>query len=67
MLLTSKDSQATRKRIEQIFIQSGLLSASQQEDSPPPLSEDEREHLAQKLAQAGPLSELILAEREEQR
>jgi hypothetical protein len=31
-----------------------------------PLSEAERERLAQKLAQAGPLSELIISEREEQ-
>ncbi|MCZ6680758.1 MAG: hypothetical protein O7E52_26310 [Candidatus Poribacteria bacterium] len=65
MAIREVDPQMTQKRIEQAFIQSGLLSTSYQEKIPPPLSDAERENLAQKLAQAGSLSELILAEREE--
>lgn len=54
--------------VEQLFRQSGLLvrTGLLEKQSEPPLSEEEREHLAQKLAQAGPLSELIISEREEQ-
>ena len=54
--------------VEQLFRQSGLLVRNEplEKQSEPPLSETERERLAQKLAQAGPLSELIISEREEQ-
>ena len=58
-------AQTTRKKIEQMLVQNGLLDMSPKEKTPPPLSEAERENLAQKLSQAGSLSELILAEREE--
>ncbi|MBM3238988.1 hypothetical protein FJZ31_22070 [Candidatus Poribacteria bacterium] len=54
--------------VEQLFRQSGLLVRTEpmEKQSEPPLSEAERERLAQKLSQAGPLSELIISEREEQ-
>ncbi len=54
--------------VEQLFRQSGLLVRAEplEEQNEQPLSEAERERLAQKLAQAGPLSELIISEREEQ-
>jgi len=54
--------------VEQLFRQSGLLVRNEplEKQSEPPLSETERERLAQKLEQAGPLSELIISEREEQ-
>jgi hypothetical protein len=54
--------------VEQLFLQSGLLVKTKplEKQSEPPLSETERERLAQKLSQAGPLSELIISEREEQ-
>jgi len=53
---------------EQLFRQNGLLVRTEplEKQSEPPLSEVERERLAQKLSQAGPLSELIISEREEQ-
>ncbi len=53
---------------QQLFQQSGLLVRTEpmEKQSELPLSKAEREHLAQKLSQAGPLSELIISEREEQ-
>ena len=55
----------TRKRIEQALVGSGLLTPSPKEQLPTPLSDAEREKLAQKLSQGETLSEWILAEREE--
>jgi hypothetical protein len=54
--------------VDQLFRQSGLLVRTEpmEKQSESPISEVERECLAQKLAQAGPLSELIISEREEQ-
>jgi len=54
--------------VEQLFRQSGLLVRTEplEKQSESPISEAERKRLAQKLAQAGPLSELIISEREEQ-
>jgi len=54
--------------VEQLFRQSGLLVRTEplEKQSESPLSEAEQERLAQKLSQAGPLSELIISEREEQ-
>ena len=54
--------------VKQLFRQSGLLVKTEPlgKQSEPPLSEEERERLAQQLSQAGPLSELIISEREEQ-
>ena len=53
---------------EQLFRQSGLIVRTKllEKQNEPLLSEAERERLAQKLAQAGSLSELIISEREEQ-
>jgi len=65
MAIRAEEPNPTRKRIEQALVGSGLLNPSPKEQPSPPLSDAEREKLAQKLSQAGLLSEWILAEREE--
>ncbi len=69
LISTPVDKSASQFTIvEQLFRQSGLLTRTEplEKQSEPPLSEAERERIAQKLSQAGPLSELIISEREEQ-
>lgn len=65
MAIRAEEPNPTRKRIEQVLVGSGLLSPSPKEQPSPPLTDAERGKLAQKLSQAGPLSEWILSEREE--
>jgi hypothetical protein len=68
LISTIVDKPMSRFTAVELFRQSGLLTRTEppEKRSEPPLSEAERERLAQKLAQAGPLSKLIISEREEQ-
>jgi len=69
LISTTVDQPTSRFTVvEQLFRQSGLLVETEplEKQSEPPLSEAELQRLARKLSQAGPLSELIISEREEQ-
>jgi hypothetical protein len=54
----------TRDQVQQILEAAGLLYQPAWE-MPPPVSPEERANLARKLAQGRPLSEVIIAERED--
>jgi hypothetical protein len=54
----------TRDQVQQILEAAGLLYQPAWE-MPPPISLEERANLARKLAQGRPLSEVIIAERED--
>jgi hypothetical protein len=54
----------TRTQVRQVLREAGMLYEPEWE-IPPPVSPEERSHLAQKLAQGQPLSEAIIAERED--
>jgi len=54
----------TRSQVRQILRESGLLYEPDWE-TPPPVSQAERARLAKKLAQGRPLSEIVIADRED--
>lgn len=66
--MTVDETEPQTNAVEQVLRQNGLLAQNKhlERTIEPPLSETERERLAQKLSQAGSLSELIISEREEQ-
>ena len=53
-----------RARVAKVLRDAGLLVEPDRQQ-PPPVSEPERAHLARKLASSPPLSEVIIAERED--
>jgi hypothetical protein len=54
----------TRDQVRQLLRAAGLLYEPDWE-TPLPVSQEERARLAKKLAQGGPLSEIIIADRED--
>lgn len=54
----------TRAQVRQVLRRAGMLYEPDWE-TPPPVSPEERARLARKLAQGQPLSELIIADRED--
>ena len=54
----------TRSQVRQVLRAAGMLYEPQWK-TPPPVSQEERAHLAKKLAQGQPLSEIIIADRED--
>ncbi|MCC6454664.1 MAG: hypothetical protein IT328_06955 [Caldilineaceae bacterium] len=61
------EAHSERERIYAIFLSAGLVEPrSQDQPAQPPLTPERESELAEKLAQAGSLSELIIQEREEQ-
>lgn len=59
-------TQSERDRIHALFLAEGLVKPRSQTQTEPPLSPEREAELAEKLAKAGSLSELIIKEREEQ-
>jgi hypothetical protein len=57
--------QSERERIHALFLAEGLVKPRLPVPTKPPLSPEREAELATKLAKAGPLSDLILKEREE--
>ncbi len=64
LIRPKSDAADTRSRTHQVLRAAGLLYKPDWE-SPPDVSPEERERLAKKLAQGQPLSEIIIAERED--
>jgi len=65
IVIRPKSVSVTRDDVREMLREAGLLYEFSAPSSVEPVSQEERERLAQKLAQGPPLSELIIAERED--
>jgi hypothetical protein len=61
-----ENAQNEREQIHALFLAAGLILPHSQTQAEPPLSPEREAQLAEKLAKAGSLSDLIIKEREEQ-
>jgi hypothetical protein len=59
------DAQSERDRVHEFFVAEGLVRPHSQTQAQPPLSPEQEAELAEKLAQGGSLSKLIIKERDE--